>query len=75
MITLYTTPTCHYCHEVKAFLEENGQEFKLVDVTKDRDSLNLVKEKTGRLAVPVTQIGDEFIVGFEEERISQLLGI
>ena len=51
----------------------HGVEFKTVDVARDREALEALIEKTGRMTTPVIQIGDEMVVGFNKPRIDQLL--
>lgn len=74
-VKVYTTPSCPYCQRVKSFLEEKNIEYSEIDVAQDAQKRQEVVEKTGQLGIPVTQIGDEFIVGFDPNKISQLLGI
>ena len=39
-ITIYSTPSCHFCHMAKDFFKEKGVEFEDFDV-----SVNLEKRK------------------------------
>jgi len=75
MIKIYSTPACLYCLNLKKFLEENNIEFVYIDVSKDREALKEMVEKSGQMGVPVTDIDGEIIVGFDRERISSLLNI
>jgi glutaredoxin 3 len=61
---------------VKEFLSQKGIAFTDHDVTKDRAALEEMRKITqGGLSVPVIHIGDEVIVGFDEERIKKALGL
>ena len=72
-ITVYTTPTCPYCHHVKDFLTRRGVEFSEYDVSVDRAAAEEMVRKTGQMGVPVTVIGDQVVVGFDRARLEQLL--
>jgi len=63
MIKVYTTPTCAYCHALMDWLDEMGVEYKEVDATKYPDIS----------AVPVTEIGDKRIIGFDRPAIKKAL--
>jgi glutaredoxin 3 len=72
-VTVYTTPTCPYCHHVKDFLTGLGVEFSEHDVSVDRAAADEMVGKSGQMGVPVTIIGDEVVVGFDHARLAQLL--
>jgi glutaredoxin len=55
-------------------LAERGVPFKEVDVSKDRASAEELQRISGQLAVPVIKVDDEVIVGFNQERLDQLVG-
>jgi len=74
-VTIYSTPTCHFCHMAKEFFKENNIEFTDHDVASDLDKRKEMVEKTGQMGVPVIMIGDEMIIGFDEPKIRQLLGL
>lgn len=74
-IKVYSTPFCPWCTKAKDFLKEHGIGFENIDVSQDRDAAHFMIEKSGQNGVPVIQIGDEFIVGFDKERLVDILGI
>jgi glutaredoxin-like YruB-family protein len=74
-VTVYSTPTCPYCHKVKQFLQSKGVQFTDVNVAADQEKAREVMEKTGRMAVPVVRIGEEFIVGYDADAIGKALGL
>ncbi len=75
MVKVYSTPTCVYCVTLKKFLEEKGIQYEEVNVAQDQEALEEMVEKTGQRGVPVVEINGEIIIGFDRERIIQLLGI
>lgn len=63
MIKIYTTATCAYCHALMDWLDSLGVGYEEVDATGDPEI------KT----VPVTEIGEERIVGFDRPAIKRAL--
>ena len=63
MITIYTTPTCAYCHALMDWLDNMGVEYQEKDASKESSI------KT----VPVTEINGQRIVGFDRPAIKKAL--
>lgn len=58
-VVLWSRKGCHYCSEVKAFLEENHYEYENIDV-EGKDVLRDVLEvKYGIRHVPVVEVGSQ----------------
>lgn len=74
-VTIYSTPTCHYCQQAKAFFQENSIAYTEHDVQEDEVKRNEMIQKSGQMGVPVIFIGEEMIIGFEEGRVRELLGL
>lgn len=79
-VIIYSTPTCHFCHDAKDFFKEHNVPFEDYDVASDIARREEMLKKTGKLAVPVITITDEsgneeVIVGYDQARIAGLLGI
>lgn len=74
-VTIYTTPTCVHCHEAKEFLDNKGIEYTEYDVSESDEKKEEMREKAGRLTVPVIEVGDEVMVGFDGSKLSGLLGV
>jgi len=75
MVKVFSTPTCPYCFTLKEFLKKNNIEFKDVDVSKDEKALEEMVKKSGQMGVPVVEIDGEIVIGFDKEKISELLNI
>jgi len=71
--TVYTTPTCPYCHQVKAYLTQKGVQVRELDVSRDAAAASEMVRISGQRGVPVTQLGGEVIVGFDRPRIDAAL--
>ncbi len=74
-VTVYSTPTCPYCKLVKKFLAEHKVKFTDIDVSADSDAADRMIKKTGQMGVPVIEIGDEILIGYDEKKLKKALGI
>lgn len=74
-VTIYSTDTCHFCHMAKDYFKKNNVAYTEYNVGTDIEKRKEIVEKSGQMGVPVIVIGDELIVGFDQPRISQLLGL
>ncbi len=72
-VTIYSTPSCHFCHMAKDYFTENNIAFTDHDVASDLEKRSEMVEMTGQMGVPVIQIGDDIIVGFDEDKVKELL--
>ncbi len=72
-VTIYSTPTCHFCHMAKDYFKENNIEYIEFDVAADTEKRAEMMEKTGQMGVPQIEINGEMVVGFNEAKIEELL--
>lgn len=75
LVTIYSTPTCHFCQMTKEFLKEKGVAYTEHDVASDLAMRQEMVQKSGQMGVPVIFVGDEMIIGFDKEKLSSSLGI
>jgi glutaredoxin 3 len=74
-VTIYSTPTCHFCQMAKEFFKENGIEYTNHDVSTDAARRAEMLDLSGQMGVPVIVIGNNLIIGFDKRKIAELLGI
>jgi len=74
-VTIYTTSTCPYCEMVKRFLQKNDVEYEEKNVANDQAAAKEMIEKSGQMGVPIIDINGEIVVGFNKEKLSELLSI
>lgn len=78
-ITIYSTEFCGFCKLLKQYLDENNIEYKDVDVSSNEEVQKEMIEKSGQTGVPVSIIEkdgeEEVVVGFQKEKIDELLGL
>ncbi len=72
-VVVYTTPTCGFCHQVKAYLRQRGVPFTEHDVSRDRAAAMQMIQLSGQQGVPVVVIDGQVVVGFDRPRIDGLL--
>lgn len=74
-VSIYSTPTCHFCHAAKEYFKENNISFTDYNVASDMDKRKEMIEKSGQMGVPVIIIDDQLTVGFDKPKIANILGL
>jgi glutaredoxin-like YruB-family protein len=74
-VTIYSTPACHFCHAAKDFFNENNVTYTEHDVAADAEKRQEMIDLTGQMGVPVIHIGDDVVIGFDEPKVKELLGL
>jgi len=74
-VGIYTTPSCVYCRKAKDMFQKHNipySEYNVMTDVKKRDEMIM---RTGQMGVPVIEVDGTLIVGFDERRLRELLGI
>lgn len=74
-IKIYSTPTCPHCITAKEFLKENNIEYENFDVSQDKKAFEEMVGKSGQQGVPVLDIDGKIVIGFDEDKIKEILKI
>jgi len=74
-VTIYSTPSCTYCTLAKNFFKNNGIDFTEHNVATDLEKRKEMIEKTGQMGVPVIQVNEEIVIGFDETKLRSTLQI
>jgi len=77
-IMLYALSTCIWCRKTKALLDQLGVEYEWVEVDllqgeEKTKATEEVKTLNPRCSFPTLAIGDQCIVGFDQEKIEKAL--
>jgi glutaredoxin 3 len=72
-VTIYTTSSCPWCKRTKEFFKANKVKFTEKNVGEDMKAAQEMIKKSGQQGVPVTDIDGKFVVGFDEEKLKELL--
>ncbi len=73
-VTIYSTPTCHFCHAAKDYFKEKGIEYTEKDVATDLEARQEMLNRSGQMGVPQILVDDELVVGFDQAKLEELLG-
>ena len=72
-VKIYTTPNCPYCKMAKAYFQKNNVQYEEFDVSVDKKALEEMVSKSHQIGVPVIDINNEIIVGFNRSAIDAAL--
>jgi len=72
-VTIYTTPTCVFCHMAKEYFKKHGVKYEEKDASKDPDAVQEMLQKSGQLGVPVVDVDGKIVIGFDQPRLAELL--
>lgn len=72
-VTIYSASWCAFCHMAKQYLDGKKVPYKDIDVEKDAAAAQALMQKTGQAGIPVIEIGDETIIGFDRPKIDLAL--
>lgn len=61
-----------FCTKVKEYLSQRGITFTERDVSKEPEAINELK-KLGVMTTPVTVINSDMVIGFDQQKLEQLL--
>ncbi|MBM7652362.1 glutaredoxin family protein [Neobacillus cucumis] len=56
-VVVWAKQGCHYCGEVKQYLEDKGIKYETIDVTHHDERRDILEVKYGVRHVPVVEIG------------------
>lgn len=72
-VTVYSTPQCTFCKQVKKYFQEQRVPFRDYDVSRDQRRAEEMFRKSGQMGVPVLDIHGKVLVGFDKAQIDQAL--
>lgn len=74
-VTIYSTPTCHFCVMAKEYFKANSVSYEEIDVASNAEKRKEMIDKSGQLGVPVIDINGEIVIGFNKTKLARLLDI
>ena len=72
-VTIYSTPSCVYCKMAKEFFKANNIAYEEHNVALDMAAREEMVQKSHQLGVPVIDIDNQIIIGFDKKLLIQLL--
>jgi len=74
-VTVYVSDSCPWCTRVKSYLRKRRVPFSEINVSRDPSAARNLQALTGQTGVPQLDIEGRYIVGFDKNRIDELLGL
>jgi glutaredoxin-like YruB-family protein len=71
-VTIYSTPTCHFCQMSKEYFKAHGVDYTEYNVAADMEKRQEMIQKSGQMGVPVIFIDNEMIIGFDKKKFDSL---
>ena len=74
-IVVYTSDGCPWCNKAKEYLKGLNISFREVNVSKNQTEAERLVKRTGQMGTPQLDINGSYVVGFDKNKIDNLLGI
>lgn len=74
-VTVFSTPSCPWCTRLKSYLRQRNISFKEIDVSRDAQAAQEMVRRSGQMGVPQAWIDGQVVVGFDRQRVDELLGL
>jgi len=74
-IKVYSTPGCPWCNVAKDFFKSHNLDFEDIDVSLDEKVAQEMIKKSGQMGVPVIEIDDKIVIGFNKPVLEEILGL
>ena len=74
-VTVYSTPTCSWCNTLKTWLNKNNVRYTDIDISADQRAAEELVRRSGQQGVPQTDINGKIVVGFDQNKLKELLEI
>ena len=74
MVKVYSTNQCPWCVKAKNYLKSINVEFEDLNVSDDMEAREEMINKSKQMGVPVLDIDDNIIIGFDKAAILKALG-
>ena len=71
-VIIYTTQTCPHCRSAKEYLKTKGIPYTEKDVSHDRAAASELAS-VNIMGVPAFKINGEYIIGFDRNRIEEMI--
>ena len=72
-ITLYSRQWCSWCMDAKEYLSERGYEFIEIDVGRDREAYDEMRELSDQTYVPTLVADDQVLANFDTDQLEKFL--
>ena len=74
-VIVYTKAGDPYSEMIKNLLKYYNVEHEIIEVSRNVEKLKTLREISGQYNTPVLKVDDKIFVGFDREKIKEVLGI
>lgn len=75
MVKVYSTPDCPWCKKTKTYLNSKGVEYVDVNVEEDMEGRKELLALSKQQSIPVINIDNNIVIGFDKEKIDEYLNL
>ncbi len=72
-LKLYSREWCSWCIDAKDYLSEKGYKFTEIDVGRDRDAYEEMKDLSDQTYVPTFVAGEKVLANFDTDQLERFL--
>ena len=72
-LRLYSREWCSWCIDAKEFLEQHGYKFVEIDVGRDRQAYEEMKQLSAQTYVPTFVAGGKVLANFDTDQLEKFL--
>jgi glutaredoxin 3 len=72
-VKIYSTPSCGYCKMAKQYFQDNNIAYEEYNVAEDAAKREEMVQMTGQMGVPVIQVKDKVLIGFDQASLDDML--
>lgn len=72
-VTVYSTTWCGFCKQAKKYFDSIGIKYSDINVEEDQQAAETMVRKSGQMGVPVIEIGENIVIGFDRPKIDAAL--
>ncbi len=74
-VTIYSTPACGWCEAAKEFFAFHKVRYQEKNVAADEGARYEMLQISQQMGVPVIDVEGEIVVGFNQPKLEELLGV
>ena len=72
-VVIYSTPACPICKRAKAYLAKKGIAYEDIDVSASEEAAHEMIHRSGQMGTPVTFVGEQMMLGFNQKKMDEML--
>ena len=73
MVIIYTTSQCPYCKATREYFQTRDISYQERNVEQDDDAFAEMIERSGQMSVPVIEVHDTMLIGFDRQHLDELI--